>query len=101
MFEKIRPSFDKVLIRRIAEEEFSAGGMIIIPDTAKKKGQRGLVLAVGPGKVTTEGKIIPVTFEKDDVVFFGQYSGTELSEEYLMISAEDILGVVEKENTLL
>jgi chaperonin GroES len=95
---KIRPLQDRVIIKRIAEEEKSKGG-IIIPDTAKEKPQEGKVIAVGKGKVNDDGKLIPLDVKVNDRILFGKYSGTEINidgEEHLIMREEDILGVLEK-----
>jgi chaperonin GroES len=94
---KIRPLQDRVIIRRIAEEEKTKGG-IIIPDTAKEKPQEGKVVAVGKGKVTDEGKLIPLQVKVGDRILFGKYSGSEIKlndEEHLIMREDDILGVIE------
>ncbi len=95
---KIRPLQDRVIVKRIEEEEKSKGG-IIIPDTAKEKPQEGKVVAVGKGKVNDDGKITPLDVKVNDRVLFGKYSGTEINidgEEHLIMREEDILGVIEK-----
>jgi chaperonin GroES len=95
---KIRPLQDRVIVKRIEEEEKSKGG-IIIPDTAKEKPQEGRVIAVGKGKVNEDGKITPLDVKVNDRVLFGKYSGTEINidgEEHLIMREEDILGVLEK-----
>ncbi len=95
---KIRPLQDRVIVKRIEEEEKSKGG-IIIPDTAKEKPQEGRVVAVGKGKVNEDGKITPLDVKVNDRVLFGKYSGTEINiegEEHLIMREEDILGVLEK-----
>jgi chaperonin GroES len=95
---KIRPLQDRVIVKRIEEEEKSKGG-IIIPDTAKEKPQEGRVVAVGKGKVNEDGKIMPLDVKVNDRVLFGKYSGTEINidgEEHLIMREEDILGVLEK-----
>ncbi len=94
---KIRPLQDRVIVKRIAEEEKSKGG-IIIPDTAKEKPQEGKIVAVGKGKVSDEGKLIPVEVKVGDKILFAKYSGSEIKidgEEHLIMREEDILGVVE------
>lgn len=91
----VRPLHDRILVRRMAEEEKTAGG-IIIPDTAKEKPQRGEVVATGKGRVTEDGKTMPLEVKSGDTVLFSKYSGTELKldgKEYLMIREEDVLGV--------
>ncbi len=95
--EKIRPLGDRILLKRIKEEEKTKGG-IIIPDTAKEKPQEGKVVAVGRGKKTDEGKVIPLDVKAGDKVLFGKYSGSEVKidgEEHLILREEDILGVLE------
>jgi chaperonin GroES len=94
---KIRPLQDRVIVKRLEEEEKTKGG-IIIPDTAKEKPQEGKVIAVGKGKVTEEGKVIPLDVKVGDKILFGKYSGTEIKiggEEHLIMREEDILGVIE------
>ena len=94
---KIRPLQDRVIVKRIEEEEKSKGG-IIIPDTAKEKPQEGKVIAVGKGKVNDEGKITPLDIKVNDRILFGKYSGTEINidgAEHLIMREEDILGVIE------
>ena len=93
----IRPLGDRVLIKRVAEEEKTKGG-IIIPDTAKEKPQEGKVIAVGKGKRDDDGKVTPLDVKKGDRILFGKYSGTEVKlngEEHLIVREEDILGVIE------
>ena len=95
---KIRPLQDRVIVKRIAEEEKTKGG-IIIPDTAKEKPQEGRVIAVGKGKVNEDGKIIPLDVKVNDRILFGKYSGSEINidgEEHMIMREEDILGVIEK-----
>jgi chaperonin GroES len=92
---KIRPLQDRVLIRRVEEEETTAGG-IIIPDTAKEKPQEGLVIATGKGKVREDGGITPLDVKTGDRVLFGKYAGTDVTldgEEYTILREEDILAV--------
>lgn len=96
MATKIRPLHDRVIVRRIDEEEKSKGG-IIIPDTAKEKPQEGKVIAVGPGK-REDGKLIAPDVKAGDRVLFGKYAGTEIKlegEEHLILREEDILGIIE------
>jgi chaperonin GroES len=95
---KIKPLRDRVIVRRLEEEEKTKGG-IIIPDSAKEKPQEGEVVAVGSGKMLDDGKIVPLEIKKGDRVLFGKYSGTEVKvdgEDLLMMREEDILGVIEK-----
>jgi chaperonin GroES len=94
---KIRPLADRILVKRIDGEEKSKGG-IIIPDTAKEKPQEGRVIATGSGRVTDEGKTLPVSVKKGDKVLFGKYSGSEITlegEEHLIIREEDVLAVLD------
>lgn len=95
MFEKMKPLGDKALVKRIEHESKTPGGLYI-PDAAKEKGQEGIVVAVGPGRTTPEGKVIPLTIQKDDRVFFGKYSGMEAGNDYLIIREDEILGIVER-----
>lgn len=94
---KIRPLQDRVIVKRLEEEEKTKGG-IIIPDTAKEKPQEGKVTAVGKGKVTEDGKVIPMDVKVGDKILFGKYSGAEIKiagEEHLIMREEDILGIIE------
>jgi chaperonin GroES len=95
---KIRPLQDRVIVKRIEEEEKTKGGLII-PDTAKEKPQEGKVVSVGKGKLNEDGKIMPLDVKVNDRVLFGKYSGTEINidgEEHLIMREEDILGIIEK-----
>ena len=94
---KIRPLQDRILVKRIEEEETTKGG-IIIPDTAKEKTQEAKVIAVGKGKVGEDGKVQPLDVKKGDKVLFSKYAGTEVNiegGEHLIIREDDVLGVVE------
>ncbi len=94
---KIRPLHDRILVKRIEEEEKSKGG-IIIPDTAKEKPQEGKVIAVGNGKVNDDGNLRPLDVHKGDRILFGKYSGSEIQlegEEHLIIREDDVLAVLE------
>jgi chaperonin GroES len=94
---KIRPLGDRILVKRIKEEEKTKGG-IIIPDTAKEKPQEGKVVAVGKGKMTEEGKLLVPDVKAGDKILFGKYSGSEVKldgEEHLILREDDILGVLE------
>ncbi len=89
---KIRPLQDRIIVKRLEEEEKTKGG-IIIPDSAKEKPQEGKVIAVGKGKMTEEGKLIPLDVKVGDRILFGKYSGTEVKiegEEHLIMREEDI-----------
>jgi chaperonin GroES len=93
---KIRPLHDRVIVRRLEEERKSAGG-IVIPDNAAEKPDQGEVIAVGPGKKTEDGKVLPVDVKVGDRILFGKYSGTSVKiegTEYLVMREEDIMGVV-------
>ena len=93
----IKPLHDKVLIKRVGEEEKTKGG-IIIPDTAKEKPQEGKVVAVGQGKRSEDGKLVPLQVKKGDRVLFAKYSGTEVKvngDEHIILSEDDLLGIVE------
>jgi chaperonin GroES len=95
---KIKPLQDRILVKRIEEEEKTEGG-IIIPDTAKEKPIEGKVVAVGKGKVSEDGKVIPLDLKKGDRILFGKYAGTEVKiegEEHLIMREDDVLGVIEK-----
>jgi len=94
MFAKLKPLYDKILVKRIENENKSAGG-IIIPDTAQEKAQTAEVIAVGQGRLV-DGKILPLTVKVGDKVFFGKYSGTDAGDNHLIIKEDDILGVIEK-----
>lgn len=94
---KIRPLQDRVIVRRLEEEEKTEGG-IIIPDTAKEKPMEGRVVAVGKGKVLEDGKVVPLDVKAGDRVLFSKYAGTEVKldgEEHLIMREDDILGIVE------
>jgi chaperonin GroES len=93
---KIRPLQDRILLKRVKEEEKSKGG-IIIPDTAKEKPQEGEIIAVGPGGRDEAGKLTPLDVKKGDKVLFGKWSGTEVKidgQELLIMKESDIMGVV-------
>ena len=92
-----RPLGDRVLIKRVEEEEKTKGG-IIIPDTAKEKPQEGEVIAVGPGARDESGKLVPLDLEAGDRVLFGKWSGTEVKidgEDLLIMKESDVMGVIE------
>jgi len=94
---KVKPLHDRILIKRVEEKETIKGG-IIIPDTAKEKPQEGEVIAVGTGKKTEEGKVIPLDVKAGDRILFGKYSGTEIkidNEEFLIIREDEVLGILE------
>ena len=93
----LRPLQDRLLVKRLEEKEQVQGG-IIIPDTAKEKPQQAKVLAVGPGRVTEDGKLQPIEVKVGDTVVFGKYSGTEVKvdgDDLVIIREDDVLGVLE------
>jgi len=93
----VRPLHDRILIKRIEEQETVKGG-IIIPDTAKEKPQEGEVMAVGTGRKEKDGKVIPLDVKPGDRILFGKYSGTDIriaDEEYLILREEEVLAVLE------
>ena len=95
---KLRPLHDRILVKRLEETE-EKHGSIIIPDTAKEKPQEGKVIAVGNGKVTDEGKKLPLDVKAGDRILFGKYSGSEVKidgEEHLILREEEVLAVIEK-----
>ncbi len=92
----VRPLGDRILVKRVEEEEVMKGG-IIIPDTAKEKPQRGEVIAVGLGRVDEDGKRLPLDVKVGDSILFGKYAGNEVTiddEEYLIMREEDVLAVI-------
>ncbi len=96
---KFRPLHDRVVVRRVKEEEKSKGG-IIIPDNAKEKPQEGEVIAVGPGERNEDGERLPLDVKAGDRILFGKWSGTEVpidGEELLIMKESDIMGVIEGE----
>jgi chaperonin GroES len=99
---KFRPLHDRVVVRRVDEDERTAGG-IIIPDTAKEKPQQGEVVATGPGIADDKGQIQPLDVQAGDRVLFGKWSGTEVTingEDVLIMKESDILGVLEGKSEL-
>lgn len=94
---KVRPLHDRVIVKRVEEVEKTKGG-IIIPDTAKEKPVEGKVIAVGDGKVTDDGKKIPLEIKAGDKILFGKYAGTEIQidgEEHLIMREDDIIAIIE------
>ena len=94
---KFRPLHDRVLVRRVAQEEKTSGG-IIIPDTAKEKPMEGEIIAVGPGGRDESGKLIPIDLKPGDRILFGKWSGTEVKidgEELLIMKESDVMGIIE------
>jgi len=95
---KIRPLQDRVIVKRLDQEDEKTKGGLIIPDTAKEKPQQGKIVAVGKGKMNDDGKINPLDVKVGDKILFGKYAGSEIKiegEEHLIMREEDILGVVE------
>jgi chaperonin GroES len=95
---KIRPLQDRILVKRVAEEEKTKGG-IIIPDSAKEKPSEGEVVAVGAGKANDKGVVRPIDLKKGDRILFGKYSGNEVKidgVEHLLLREDEVLGVLEK-----
>ncbi len=96
MAQRVKPLHDRIIVKRLEEEDKSKGG-IIIPDTAKEKPQQGKVIAVGAGR-REDGKVLPLDVKAGDTVLFAKYSGTEFKldgEEHLILREDDVLGVVE------
>ena len=94
---KFRPLHDRVVVKRVAEEEKTKGG-IIIPDTAKEKPMEGEIVAVGPGARDEKGTLVPLDVKKGDRILFGKWSGTEIKldgVEYLIMKESDIMGILE------
>jgi len=95
---KVRPLHDRILVKRIEDEE-TKEGTIIIPDTAKEKPQEGKVVSAGSGKILEDGKRQPLEVKEGDRILFGKYAGTEVKingEELLMMREDDVLGIIEK-----
>ena len=94
---KVRPLNDRIIVKRLEEEDKTKGG-IIIPDSAKEKPVEGKVIAVGDGRINKEGKKIPMEIKKGDRVLFAKYGGSEIKmdgEEYLMMKEDDVLAIIE------
>jgi len=94
---KFRPLHDRVLVERVESEETSIGG-IILPDTAQEKPQQGKIIAIGSGKHTEDGKVLPLELKEGDTILFGKYSGSEIKiegTEYLIMREDDVLGLIE------
>jgi chaperonin GroES len=97
LYMKIRPLHDRVIVKRVEEERKTASG-IVIPDTAAEKPDQGEIVAIGAGKVTEDGKVVPLQVKVGDRVLFGKYSGTTVKvkgEELLVMREDDIMGVLE------
>ncbi len=94
---KIKPLHDRVVIERLDQEDVSVGG-IVLPDSAQEKPMRGKVVALGPGKILDDGKVIPMSVKQGEEVLFGKYSGTEIKmdgTEYMVMREDDIMGIIE------
>ncbi len=94
---QIRPLYDRIVVKRIEEKETKVGGLFI-PDSAKEKPQEGEVVAVGQGKRTEDGKLIPLDVKAGDRILFGKYSGSDIKidgEEYLIMREDEVLGILE------
>ncbi len=94
MVGKIRPLLDRVLVKRLATEEKTAGG-IIIPDTAKEKGQTGEVVAIGKGRILNDGSLVPMNVNVGDKVLLPKYAGTDAGNDLIVIKEDEILGIIE------
>jgi chaperonin GroES len=95
---KVRPLHDRILVRRVAEEEKTKGG-IIIPDSAKEKPAEGEVIAVGNGKANDKGEVRPLAVKKGDRILFGKYTGSDIKidgVDHLILREDDVLGLIEK-----
>jgi chaperonin GroES len=95
---KVRPLHDRILVERIEEEEKTAAG-IIIPDAAKEKPSQGKVVAVGNGRKSEDGKVIPLEVKEGDRILFGKYAGTEIKiegKEYLMMREDEVFAIIEE-----
>ena len=92
----VRPLHDRIIVRRMEEQEQKVGG-IIIPDTAKEKPQQGKVIAAGKGKVKDDGAVVPLDVKEGDTILFGKYSGQEIKldgEEFLIMREDEVLAVL-------
>ncbi len=97
MATKLTPLHDRILVRRVEEQETTRGGLII-PDSAKDKPQEGEVVSAGKGKISEEGKVRPLDVKAGDRILFGKYAGTEVKldgEEFLIMREEEVLGIIE------
>jgi len=95
---KFKPLGDRILVKRLEEDDAKTSGGIIIPDTAKEKPQRGKIVSLGEGKRTDDGKLLPMRIKKNQQILFGKYSGTEVKiegEEYIIMPEDDVLGIIE------
>ena len=97
--QQLRPLHDRIVVKRMEETEQKSAGGIVIPDSAKEKPQEGEVIAVGSGKRTDEGKVLPMDVKAGDKILFGKYSGSEVKidgQEYIIMREDEVLGVIEK-----
>ena len=97
--QQLRPLHDRIVVKRMEETEQKSAGGIVIPDSAKEKPQEGEVIAVGSGKRTDEGKVLPLDVKAGDKILFGKYSGSEVKidgQEYIIMREDEVLGVIEK-----
>jgi chaperonin GroES len=97
----IRPLYDRIVVKRVDEQDDKTAGGLIIPDTAKEKPQQGEVVAVGKGKRLEDGKVIPLDVQTGDRILFGKYSGSEIKldgNEYLIMREDEVLGVLASKN---
>ena len=99
---KIRPLYDRIVVKRVEQQEQKVGGLYI-PDTAKEKPQEGEVVAVGKGKRLEDGKVIPLDVQPGDRILFGKYSGSDIKidgEEYLIMREDEVLGILDSQPTV-
>lgn len=95
---KIRPLYDRIVVKRIEDDTEKTAGGLFIPDSAKEKPQQGEVMAVGQGKRNEEGKLIPLDVKAGDRILFGKYSGSDIKmdgEEYMIMREDEVLGVLD------
>ena len=92
--ENIQPLHDKILVKRVDKSEDKTAGGIYIPDQSKERAQIGEVIAVGPGKILSNGSLQKITVKRGNEVFFGKYSGTEISEDYVVLREDEIIGIL-------
>ena len=94
----IRPLYDRIVVKRLDEQEQTTAGGLIIPDSAKEKPQEGEVVAVGKGKRLEDGKVVPLDVQAGDRILFGKYSGSDIKidgNEYLIMREDEVLGIIE------
>lgn len=97
---RIRPLYDRVVVKRVEDQETAMQGGLYIPDSAKEKPQEGEVVAVGKGKRLEDGKLVPLDVQVGDRILFGKYSGSDIKldgEEYMIMREDEILGILDKE----